>query len=338
MSATSTWTSTSPSASGSGRGTSSSRRSPGPWKISALIQPGRERCQPSAGRRGSWHEHHLQHRPLPEQREPSSNRSSGSTVGSGSSSSGRSATACFHVRRRRRPRADHRQLAPVDARRRAGCRASAKSSTVPPGSTAASAVSRAAGGAEDGGIDRPVGRAPARAGLRVDREDRVSAPLQHRPEEPPDEAVADDRARARAGRAPPRGARTRAARRTCRGRRRPVRQLDPAVARGPARRSRRARSSARGSARTSTRVPRGSGCTRRSSGDGSARRAARPPCGRRPRARARCPARASPIFSTSEPQSPQARTSTSAGLAASSISRRRGCRSASRTAARTGVS
>ncbi len=52
----------------------------------------------------------------------SSNRSSGSTVGSGSSSVGRSATASLHVRRRRRPRPDDRQLPPVHRRRPAASR------------------------------------------------------------------------------------------------------------------------------------------------------------------------------------------------------------------------
>ena len=164
--------------------------------------------------------------------------------------------------------------------------ASAKTSTVPPGSTAASAVSTPPRSAEDGGVDGPVRRPPARAG-RVDREDLVAAPLEHGPEQPPDEAVADRRARARAA-AARRPRRTQASGSTYRpARSRPVvGQLDPAVgahALGEAARHDRRL----GKLLAGRLVPGRQRAHSPQRGGGRARRGGRPRSARRPRGRAR---------------------------------------------------
>ena len=120
----------------------------------------------------------------------SSKRSSGNTVGAGRSSVGRSATACSMC-----ADVDERDPITVSSRRympaAGSVPASAKSSTVPPGSTAASAVSPPPGGAKHGRVHRPVRRHARALRQAVDREHGVAAPLQHGAEEAADEAVAD---------------------------------------------------------------------------------------------------------------------------------------------------
>ena len=245
---------------------------------------------------------------------PSSNRSSGSDGRApAASSSGRSADRLppcepASPTASRSPSARAGRRAP-----RAGRRRRRRASTVPPGSTAVERRRRRRPGRR--GRRRRPARPGASAGPRriaVDREDRVAAPLEHRAEEAPDEAVADDEHAPARDRSAPRRTQAsgstyvpRASSTASGSSTQPVR---PHPLGEPAGHDRRLRERAR----RSTRARDGSGGTSPQlrwwiESDAPAVRR----CGRRPRARARCPARASPIFSTSEPQSPQASTSTS---------------------------
>ena len=106
---------------------------------------------------------------------PSAKRSSGSTVGSGTSRSSRSASGLRHVRRRGRARAEHRELAPVDVGRRDRARVGEDEHGAAGGEVVERRLDSAAP-AEDGGVHRAVRRArPLAAGRRRRRRPRRRA-------------------------------------------------------------------------------------------------------------------------------------------------------------------
>ena len=175
VSATSTCTSTSPGPAIADRERPRRAGRPAPWKRAALTGRTRPSAPRGAGRaRAPRRSARAAARSAPARRAREQRR------------------RLAHRVRRRRARADDGQLAPVDRRpraarprrrRRAPCRRAA---------TASSAVVAAAARADDGRVDRPVRRAARAPRVGVDREHVVAAPLEHRPEEPADEAVADD--------------------------------------------------------------------------------------------------------------------------------------------------
>ena len=209
--------------------------------------------------------------------------------------------------RRRRARSDDGQLPPVDAvgRQRAGV---GEEQDRAAGLDRGEGRLAAARCAEHGSVDRAVGRDAGPVRMPVDREHRVAAVLEHGPEEATDEAVADDEHPAPGY---PLGATEDARERLDV---RPagvvdgVRQLDPAVGADPL-------GEAAGNDRRlrellARRLVAGEAAAARAAagvvdqGDAAAVRLSR----RRPRARAPCRRRRRPIFSTSDPQSPQAST------------------------------
>ena len=110
---------------------------------------------------------------------PSSNRANGSTVGSGTSSVGRSATAsamCAGVAERDPTTVSSRRYTAAAG----SVPASAKSSTVPPGSTAASATSAPPGAHSTTASTGPSGSTPARCGMRSTRTPCLRAPRARR--------------------------------------------------------------------------------------------------------------------------------------------------------------
>ena len=164
-------------------------REPG-VRLKPGIARGGVRLQPAAGRRSHGTSTTFSAAPSRNIRSASSIRSSGSTVGSGTSSPGSSATASLHERGRRRPRADDRQLAPVNAG--GGYRPRVREQQHRPAWL--DRVERdldSSRRAHDGSVDGPVRWHPGPQRVAVDREHRVPAPLQHGAEEPPDESVAD---------------------------------------------------------------------------------------------------------------------------------------------------
>ena len=209
------------------------------------------------------------------------------------------------------PSASRRRSARAGRRRpRAASPASAKTSTVPPGATASSARRTGAARADDRRVDRPVGRAPARARDRASTAN-TSSPRRSStaPNSRPTKPLPTTSTRPRGTRSAPRSTHASGSTIVARASSSESGSSTPSAARdalgeaaGDDRRRRELR-------RTSTRARRGSARTRRRAGDARARRA--------PSARAhddlvaehgarRAPA---PSFSTSEPQSPHASTS-----------------------------
>ena len=346
MSATSTWTSTSPSAGGSGRGTSSSRRSPGPWKISALIAATRaerqgDRLQPVARVRDAHGTSTtFNAAPLAEQRERLLEPLERQHRRLRQLERGEERDRLLHVRRRRRARPDHRQLAPVHpgGGQRAGVGEEQHRAAGLDGVERRLAAARRA---EHGRVDRPVRRdaRPLRDAGRPRTRCRRAAPSTA-PKSRPMKPLPTTSTRPRGTRSAPR--RTQASGSTY----------------VPRASSTAAGSSTQPVARTRSANPPGTivGSGNCSQVDSCPREAARaraaarvvdqrdaaPVGGQRddlvPEHRARAPA--TPIFSTSEPQSPQASTSTSSPGGRRLRDRRPGAGSpaASRTTARIGVS
>ena len=154
-------------------------------------RPSRRRTRPSAPRRDL------------KSSSPSSKRSSGNTVGSGTSSVGQQRSRVAHRLRRRGARADDGQLAPVDgvARDRARVREDEHEPAGPDG------VERGVAGAaraDDRGVDRAVRRAAGARGIRVDDEDVVAAPPSTAAKSPPTKPLPTTSTRPRGTRAAPR--------------------------------------------------------------------------------------------------------------------------------------
>ena len=226
---------------------------------------------------------------------PSSKRSSGSTVGAGRSSSGRSCTAAAMEAGVADREPTNGELPPVDE-------VEGEVARVREDEQRAAGLERRIASSAPAGAQRttastgPSGATSRSARVAVDCEDVVAAAGEHGGEEMADEAVPDDQ------HAPARdtlGATEDACERLD-GRPprivEPVRELDPLPAPALARRSRRARSSRPRTPRMSSRGPTGSAGSPHTGCGGRARRAVRRQSPRRPRARARArrgPGRAS---------------------------------------------